>query len=416
MPSLGADMLHGTLVRWSVHAGDTVHRGDIVGEVETDKGVFDIDSLEDGVVEELLVTEGTRVPVQTPLARLRALGLAGAPPQASVAPGPTISEPPAGPAPIVPVAIETDAAARTTGESARQRVSPLARRVAAERGIDLTMVSGTGDGGAITRADVERAAHDGTAVAAGTTIGTAPATAPAMAPATTPVPARDPRASTSSAMRDAIGAAMSRSKREIPHYYLSQEMDVARLMGWLHDGNAARPVAERVLPIAALLAAVAHALPQFQEFNGHFSDGTFRPSAAVHLGVAVTMHGGGLIAPALRDAERLSTSALMPALLDLVARARTARLRTSELTDATITVTALAEGGVRELYGVIYPPQVAIVGFGAIAERPWAIDGLLGVRQTVVATLAADHRVSDGHRGALFLAEIQRLLRSPEAL
>jgi pyruvate dehydrogenase E2 component (dihydrolipoamide acetyltransferase) len=274
------------------------------------------------------------------------------------------------------------------------------------------MVSGTGDGGAITRADVERAADDGTAVAARSTIVTAPATAPA----TTPAPVPDPHEKTTSAMRDAIGAAMSRSKREIPHYYLSQEMDVARMMGWLHDVNAARPVTERVLPIAVLLSAVAHALPQFQDFNGQFSHGTFRASASVHLGVAVTMHGGGLIAPALRDAECLSTSALMPALLDLVARARTARLRTSELTDATITVTALAEGGVRELYGVIYPPQVAIVGFGAIAERPWAINGLLGVRQTVVATLAADHRVSDGHRGALFLAEIQRLLRSPEAL
>lgn len=412
MPSLGADMAHGTLVRWAVHAGDTVHRGDIVGEVETDKGVFDIDSLEDGVVEELLVTEGTRVPVQTTLARLRPLGLAGATPRASETSGPTISEPHAGPAPIVPMATDMATAARTTGESARQRVSPLARRVAADRGIDLTMVSGTGDGGAITRADVERAADDGTAVAARSTIVTAPATAPA----TTPAPVPDPHEKTTSAMRDAIGAAMSRSKREIPHYYLSQEMDVARMMGWLHDVNAARPVTERVLPIAVLLSAVAHALPQFQDFNGQFSHGTFRASASVHLGVAVTMHGGGLIAPALRDAECLSTSALMPALLDLVARARTARLRTSELTDATITVTALAEGGVRELYGVIYPPQVAIVGFGAIAERPWAINGLLGVRQTVVATLAADHRVSDGHRGALFLAEIQRLLRSPEAL
>ena len=380
MPSLGADMLHGTLVRWNVHAGDTVHRGDIVGEVETDKGVFDIDSLEDGIVEELLVAEGARVPVQAPLARLRT--------SESHAAAPGVA------APAV--------------EAARHRVSPLARRVAAELGVDLAAVRGTGDGGAITRADVERAAHEPREQSA---------TVPIPRAVERPLPTdSDHRQGMQTAMRDAIGAAMSRSKREIPHYYLSQEMDVSRLKAWLRDINATRPVPDRILAVAVLLATVARALPGFPEFNGQFIDGAFRPSEAVHLGIAVAMRGGGLIAPALRDAVRLSPQTLMPALLDLVARTRTSRLRTSELTDATITITALAEGGVREVFGVIYPPQVAIIGFGAIADRPWAVDGLLGVRQTVVVTLAADHRVSDGHRGALLLAEIQRLLLSPETL
>ena len=393
MPSLGADMLHGTLVRWHVHPGDTVHRGDIVGEVETEKGVFDIDSVEEGVVEELLVPEGMRVPVQTPLARLRSGAPAGSAPAAT---------PPAPPAPAPSAVSVLAPEAPAAAPAPATRVSPLARRVAADLGVDLTSVHGTGEGGAITRADVERAARD-------------------MMPATTPPPAPPPAApdrtgEMRASMRAAIGAAMSRSKREIPHYYLSQELDASRMMDWLRDTNAARPLTNRILPVAVLLSAVARALAKFPEFNGHVVDGAFTPSDAVHLGVAVALRGGGLIAPALRDAQRQAPDALMPALLDLVDRTRRNRLRTSELSDATVTVTALAEGGVGQVFGVIYPPQVAIVGFGTIAERPWAVDGLLGVRHTVFATVSADHRVSDGHRAALLLGEIQRLLLAPETL
>lgn len=378
MPSLGADMQSGTLVRWHVRVGDTVHRGDVVAEVETEKGVFDVDSPEEGVVEALLVAEGTRVPVQAPLARLHS----------------------------------------ATSEVPSRRVSPLARRVAADLGVDLATVQGTGEGGSITRADVERAAHESVS-------SPLPVAAPAQAPSTAhvdatapppPPPLPPPALDAAAAMRTAIGAAMARSKREIPHYYVSQEIDLSRMMAWLQETNASRPVAERLLPVAVLLAATARAVRAFPEFNGHYLDGAYRPAGAVHLGVAIALRGGGLIAPALHDAHGLAPAALMPALLDLVARTRGGGLKTSELTDGTLTVTALAEGHVEHLVGVIYPPQVAILGFGAIAERPWAVDGLLGVRRTVYATLSADHRVSDGHRAALFLDELQRLLLAPEAL
>jgi pyruvate dehydrogenase E2 component (dihydrolipoamide acetyltransferase) len=382
MPSLGADMDWGVLVRWHVKPGEAVKRGDVVAEIETQKGVFSVDVREDGVVQELLVAEGVRVPVGAPLARLGAA--AGATPAVT-------------PAPVPPPSAVAAAPEAPAAPASRRRASPLARRIATERGIDLATVRGSGTGGVITRADVERAA---------------PPVAPGPAAVTPPTATPD----RGLAMRQAIGAAMGRSKREIPHYYLSQELDLSRAMDWLRAANAARPVEERLLPAALLLKAVARSLADYPEFNGHWVDGDFRASEAVHVGVAISLRDGGLVAPALHDAAQLPLEALMRALLDLVARARTGALRTSEFTDATITVTSLGDSGAQAVYGVIYPPQVAIVGFGGIAARPWAADGMLGVRESVTATLAADHRASDGHRGARLLGAIQRLLLEPEAL
>ena len=217
-------------------------------------------------------------------------------------------------------------------------------------------------------------------------------------------------------MRRAIAAAMARSKREIPHYYLGTRIDLSRALGWLGAENARRPVAERLLPAALLLRAVALAAREVPEMNGFFADGEFRPASAVHLGVGISLRQGGLVAPALHDADRKRVGALMRDLADLVRRARRGVLRSSELADATLSVTNLGEQGVESVYGVIYPPQVALVGLGRIVEQPWAEGGLLGVRPGVTATLSADHRVSDGHRGGLFLAAVDRLLQEPAAL
>jgi pyruvate dehydrogenase E2 component (dihydrolipoamide acetyltransferase) len=208
---------------------------------------------------------------------------------------------------------------------------------------------------------------------------------------------------------------MARSKREIPHYHLATTIDMGAVARWLSDANSRRPVTARVLPAAVLLKAVALAARDVPAVNGVWVDG-FQPASAVHLGVAVSLRGGGLIAPAIHDADRLTVDELMAALRDVVERARSGRLRSSEMTDAGLTVTNLGEQGADEVYGVIYPPQVALVGFGRIVERPWASDGMLAVRPTVRATLAADHRVSDGHEGSRFLAAVDRLLQNPEAL
>jgi pyruvate dehydrogenase E2 component (dihydrolipoamide acetyltransferase) len=300
--------------------------------------------------------------------------------------------------------------------ASRVRASPLARRLARELGVELARVTGSGTGGVITRADVERAASARPAPAAGAPPAEAPAAESAPAPAVAGPPPREPEraADRQAAMRQAIAAAMTRSNREIPHYYLATDIDLSRALVWLERENLGRPVAERLLPSALLLRAVALALRQVPELNGFWLDGAFRPSERVNLGVAISLRGGGLVAPAIHDADTLGIGALNAKLLDLVQRARTGRLRSSELTEATATVTQLGDLGAGSVFGLIYPPQVALVGFGKIAERPWAEGGMVGSRRVVTATLAADHRASDGHRGGMLLAAIDRLLQTPE--
>lgn len=406
MPTLGADMEAGTLLEWRIAPGDTVRRGDIVALIDTDKAEIEVEIFEEGTVEALLVQPGTRVPVGTPLARLAPAGARGAaaPPAApTAARAPTASEAPSAAAPPA----SPLATARAT--ASRPRITPLARRVAADLGVDLASVRGTGEGGAITREDVEQAA-------AGAPRPAPPPAAPRPAPPPAG-PAGDVAAAAERAiaMRRVIAAAMTRAKREIPHYYLATTIDCGRALRWLADENARRPVPERILPAALLLRATARALRDAPELNGIYRDGRFEPSAAIHLGVAVSLRGGGLVAPAIHDADRLSLDALMTALRDLVKRTRAGVLRSSEVAGATVTVTHLGDQGVETVFPVIHPPQVAIVGFGRIVERPWAVDGLLGVHPVVNASLAADHRVSDGHRGARFLAALDRLLQAPEA-
>ncbi|MCA2978209.1 MAG: 2-oxo acid dehydrogenase subunit E2 [Myxococcaceae bacterium] len=284
----------------------------------------------------------------------------------------------------------------SAGAPPRVRASPVARRWAEAHGLPLSSVHGSGPQGAILRADVVRALE---------TRGTSGA----------PPPGRTARFD-ASAMRSAIAAAMTRSKREIPHYYLSTEVDVHRATQWLEARNTGRAVAQRVVLAALLLKATALAARETPEVNGHFVDGHFAPADAVHLGVAINLRAGGLVAPALRDVQASTVDELMARLVDLVERARRGALRATELGVATLTVTNLGEQGVSVVFPVIHPPQVAMVGFGRVVSRPWVVDGLLGPRPIVIASLAADHRVSDGHRGARFLAAIDRLLQTPEAL
>jgi pyruvate dehydrogenase E2 component (dihydrolipoamide acetyltransferase) len=217
-------------------------------------------------------------------------------------------------------------------------------------------------------------------------------------------------------MRKAIATAMARAKREIPHYYLATHIDMSRAMAWLQAENLKRSVPERLLYTVLLLKAVALATHDVPEMNGFWRDGAFKPGGGVHVGVAISLRQGGLIAPAMHDVDKKSLDEIMTGLRDLVKRTRAGVLRSSEISEATITVTNLGEQGVETVFGVIYPPQVALVGFGKVVERPWAANGMVGARPVMVATLAADHRASDGHRGGLFLATIERLLQEPEKL
>lgn len=217
-------------------------------------------------------------------------------------------------------------------------------------------------------------------------------------------------------MRQAIAAAMGRSKREIPHYYLATTIDFAAAQAWLDAYNAERDPAERLLPATLLLKASAKALVEVTQINGFWEHDAFKAGPGIHLGWAIALRGGGLVAPAIHDAERKTLPELMAVLRDLVQRARTGGLRSSELTDPTITITSLGDRGAESVLGVIYPPQVAIVGFGRVVVGPWVVDGAVVPRPVVTVTLAADHRTSDGHVGGLLLAAIDRALQSPETL
>ena len=395
LPSLGADMDEGTLLEWKVRPGDAVKKGQVVAIVDTSKAAVDVESWQEGIVAELIVAPGEKVPVGAVLAILLEPG--EQPGAARPAPTPAVA---AGPAAVMaPTAPAAPGASVAPAAAPRRMVSPAARKHAQEHGIDIDAVVGTGPHGAVTLDDVEQAARA--------------AVKPAAAPtAASPAAPADKNAE----MRKAIAAAMARSKREIPHYYVAETIPLARALAWLQAENAQRSMAERLLPAALLLKAVAVALKRFPELNGFFTEGAFHASVKAHLGVAISLRQGGLIAPALLDADTKPLTQLMQDLTDLVKRCRAGSLRSSEMSAPTITVTNLGDQGTEQVFGVIYPPQVALVGFGRIVDRPWAENGALKAMPAVTASLSADHRVSDGHRGALFLIELRELLQRPEEL
>ena len=217
-------------------------------------------------------------------------------------------------------------------------------------------------------------------------------------------------------MRRAIAAAMARSNRDIPHYYLQTRIDMTRPLRWLEAENAKRSIKDRLLPAVLTLKAVALALKDVPELNGFWINDQHQPSDAIHVGFAISLRKGGLVTPAIHEADRKTLDELMAAMRDVIDRARSGHLRASEMSDPTITVTNLGDLGVESVFGVIYPPQVALVGFGRIAEQPWADNGMLGVRPVLMASLAGDHRATDGHRGAQFLDALNRHFQSPEKL
>ncbi len=419
MPSLGADMEEGKLVEWLVKPGDTVAHGDVVAVVETQKGAIEIEIFEAAVIDELLATEGKTLPVGAPLARIHAPGEepdAGSgviDAKGKVAP----PEPARTPEPAKPAAVRAAGTEKTRSPAAtdaRPPASPAARVLAMEAGLDLSAIAGSGPGGAVLLSDVEARLEALSEAAQETGAKEQVSEAegkPQPAPPHPTKPGLD-----MAAMRQAIAAAMSRSKREIPHYYLERTIDLQPATDWLAARNEGCDPDARVLMGALFLRATALAATKVPELNGHYGDGAFQPSKAVHAGLAVSMRGGGLIAPAIRDAQGLKLDAMMAAIRDMVARTRNGRLRNSEVTQGTITVSSMGEGGADVLYAVIYPPQVAILGFGAPVRRPWVVEDAVVPRTTVTVTLSADHRVSDGRRGARMLAEIERLLKEPEKL
>jgi pyruvate dehydrogenase E2 component (dihydrolipoamide acetyltransferase) len=400
MPRLGADMTAGKLVTWLKQPGERIKRGDVIAIVETDKANVDVESFIAGVLEKILVQPGDeRLPVGTPLALIRAEGAAEPAVPAAAAPLPAAVPPAAIAAAATPPeavlpAVAPPALRPAAAAGERARISPAARKRALELRVDAAALAGTGPEGRVTLADVERAAQTAK---------------PQPSPADTAA-ARQLR------MREAIAISMARSKREIPHYYLACTIDLARALAWLAERNAGRAVTERLIYAVLLIKAAALALREVPELNGFWIDNRAQQSEAIHAGIAISLRGGGLVAPALHDADQQPLDELMRGFQDLVKRARAGSLKSSEVSDPTVTITSLGERGVESVFGIITPPQLALVGFGTPLERPWVVGGQVVPRPLLIATLSGDHRATDGHRGALYLAALDRLLQQPEAL
>lgn len=390
LPSLGSDMEAGTLVEWLVVPGDTVRRGDVVAVLETQKGAIEIECYEEGTVEALLVETGEKLPVGTPLARIRSREETTM--ESDTQRTPVSKKEPAAPVPATDEVLKTVTRPPKVVQRDVVPASPAARKRAAELDVNLKQIAGSFPGGRIVLADVEGA------------ISGAARRAP------------EEPLSAAENMRQAIGAAMTQAKRSIPHFYLSQQIDVQRAMDWLAKHNEGVPPADRILIGALFVRATVRAAKTVDVMNGHYTDGRFRPADKVNVGVAVALRSGGLVAPALISADEMTLHEIMDGMRDLVSRARAGRLRNSEMTEGTITVSSLGDAGAEEMIGVIFPPQVALVCLGAPQVRPWVISGEVVPRTIVKLSVSADHRVSDGRQAAKFIAEFSSAISEPETL
>ena len=376
MPSLGADMDEGTLVEWLKKPGDHLKRGDIIAVVETQKGAIEIEVFHDGVLEATHVKTGTRVPVGEVLATIRT------------------AEEPESVQPVLPEVVPQKPVYAPPAQVVAPpihglKITPAASYRAKELGIDVQSVS-PGPDGIIGLKELE-----------------------------TPSTSAKPKAGRGinlDEMRKAIAAAMARSKREIPHYYVSSIIDMTAMMEWLAEENARRAVPDRLLAAVPIIKACALGLLQVPELNGHFLDDRPVRIAEVKMGVGIALRGGGLIAPALALPDRLSLTEIMQRLSDLVARVRGGRLRSSELTEATVTLSNLGDNSADMVLPVIYPPQVAIIGVGQIDARPSVVNGTLAVRKLATFAVAGDHRANDGRSAARFLSRLGKILQKPEML
>ncbi|MEA3352639.1 MAG: dihydrolipoamide acetyltransferase family protein [Campylobacterota bacterium] len=367
MPSLGTDMKSAVLMQWLVKEGDSVKNGQVIAEVETSKGVIEIEVFEDGVVDKLLVEEDMECEVGSVLALISTISTTKDDEQTT-----TVSIP-------EPTKIEE-----------RLKISPAAKRRAKELGVDIDTIKPKGN--TLTLEDIEKSVE-----------------------LKVEKKIEEPLSSPDS-MRQAIAAAMSLSNKEIPHYYLSTSINMTPSLEYLEELNSKRDIKERILPAALLIKAVVEVLKSVPALNGFWKSSEHIISQEINPGIAIALRKKGLITPALLDAQNMDLNDTMKGLDELISRARSGKLKSSHLTKQTITITNLGDLGVDSVFGVIYPPQVAVVGLGKIKDKPWAIDDKLCVRKVMEVIIAGDHRATDGRTGARFLDKLDKTLQNPKEL
>jgi len=410
MPKLSDTMVEGTLAKWLKNPGDKIELGDIIAEVETDKATMEMEAFDEGTLVEILVPAGGVVKVGERMAVLDGGS------KEKKQPAKTAEKANPAPAPATPKAAPKTLAPATPGQRAtapgagsRFKASPLAKKIAAERGVDLSGVTGSGPGGRIVAADVP---EKGAAPRAAAPVSAAPA-----ARIEVPATAADKRLPLSG-MRRTIAERLLASKTQIPHFYLSVEIDAAPLAKLRKDINASAEAAgqPKVTVNDFVLLATARAAAQHPKVNSAFDGDSIVEFAAVNLSVAISVDDG-LITPVLRDAQKLTLREISAAVKDLAVRARAKKLKPEEYQGGTITVSNLGAYGVESFYAIINPPQAAILAVGAIVKKPVvnAQDQVVAGQRMTLA-LSGDHRVVDGAAGAEFLASLKKSLETPAVL
>ena len=405
MPEVAANATHATLAAWSKKEGEPIAAGDCLAEVETDKAIVEISADSAGVMGQWLVPAGQEVEVGAPIAVLLATGEAAADVQALLqAAGAVATAPAAAAASAVP---GTPAPAATTAQASgeRLRASPLARRLASQRGVDLSRLQGSGPGGRIVKIDVERAQAAAPAPAlASAPVAAAPVAAPAGsgASAFTEVP--------HSSMRRTIARRLAESKSTIPHFYLTVECRMERLLALRTEINAS--ASRKISVNDFIVRAVAVALREVPQANVGWTDTAMRQYAQADVAVAVSTDTG-LITPIVRAADRKTLSQISAEIADLAARARAGQLRPEEYQGGSFSVSNLGMHGVGAFSAIINPPQAAILAVGASQQKPVVENGELKVGTVMACTLSVDHRAIDGALAAQWLAAFQRAIEAP---
>jgi pyruvate dehydrogenase E2 component (dihydrolipoamide acetyltransferase) len=411
MPKLGFDMAEGTLIRWVKNEGEDINKGDVLAEIETDKATVEVESSASGVVLKLLVDQGAVVPVSTPIAVVGEKGekVDVAALEAESTPekeGPAPAEAPAPqaapePAPAKVAAAEPKAATPSEG---RIKASPLARRVAEEKNVDLGAIQGTGPGGRIVRRDIDAALASGAL-----TIDRGPRT---VSPPSTVVVSHEDETIQLTKLRQAIARRMTESTTTVPHFYVTHEFKIDALMAMRKQINDYLPDNEKVSVNDFIVKAVALTLRQFPNLNASFAGDKVIRHGAVNVGVAVSVEGG-LLTVAHKDTDQKPLRQVSAEVKAMVARAREGKVKPDDIEGSTFSVSNMGMYDVENFSAIINPPEAGILAVGSAREIPVVEDGEIKPGWRMKATLSVDHRVSDGAEGARFLQALAGFLENP---